>query len=132
MTWLYSSSSRPLAAEASRDFLTLDAREVGGGSPVGVTGHSASTWRPTTEAGKVIGRATLALAESRREKSEVLILDIPLKRGASGSPVYLPTGVVIGVVSRQNPSNPEQTVAVPIHPAIELLNQLGVRWHAGQ
>jgi S1-C subfamily serine protease len=118
--------------EGRVDFVVLDAREVGEGTPVAVTGHSASTWQSTTERGNVIRHVTLALNESSSDKTEVLILNIPLRRGASGSPVYLASGVVIGVVSRQNPSRPAETVAVPVRYSIELLNRLGVRWHVSE
>ncbi|MBZ5545009.1 MAG: serine protease [Acidobacteriia bacterium] len=120
---------RPPAGEGGAKFAALDARDVGEGTQVAVTGHSASTWRPTTERGRVIRRAALALDESSAEETEALILNIPLQRGASGSPVYLPSGAVIGVVSRQNPSRPAETAAVPTRYGVELLNRLGVRWH---
>jgi S1-C subfamily serine protease len=115
--------------EGKVNFVLLDARDVGEGTPVAVTGHSASIWQPKTETGKAIRRSALAFGEASSEKTDVLILDIPLQRGASGSPVYLPSGVV-GVVSRQNPSRPAETVAVPVRYAIALLNRLSVRWHA--
>lgn len=121
------------AGEGRVDFVVLDAREVGEGTPVAVTGHSASTWQPTTERGNVIRHVPLALNESSSEKTEVFILNIPLRRGASGSPVYLLSGsAVVGVVSRQNPSRPAETVAVPVRYSIELLNRLGVRWHVSE
>jgi len=119
---------RPQAGKGQQDFAALDAHSVSVGSPVVVTGHSASSWQRTTQKGRVIGRVMLALDESRTENTEVLILSVPLQRGASGSPVYLESGGVVGVVSRQNPSRPTETVAVPIRHAVELLNRLGVRW----
>ncbi|MBZ5514997.1 MAG: serine protease [Acidobacteriia bacterium] len=115
-------------AEKSLGFVPLDAREVGEGTPVAVTGHSASTWHAATERGRVIGHARLALDESTSEKTEVLILGVRLRGGASGSPVCLPSGAAIGVVSRQNPARPAETVAIPIRYFIDLLNRLSVRW----
>ena len=119
---------RPQAGKGQQDFAGLDVHRVSVGTPVAVTGHSGSAWQRTTRKGSVIARATLALDDSRREKTDVLILDIPLQRGASGSPVYLESGPVIGIVSRQNPARPTEAVAVPIQYAIELLNRLGVCW----
>jgi S1-C subfamily serine protease len=119
---------RPREEKNRQDLAALDTSDVSTGTAVAVTGHSASTWQPTTQKGRVIGYTALALDDSRVEKTEVLILDVPLQRGASGSPVYLESGAVIGVVSRQNPSRPAETVAVPIRLAIELLNRLSVRW----
>ncbi len=120
--------ARPRGDRNQRDFVALDGTEVTTGTVIAVTGHSASSWQPTTQKGEVVGDAMLALGESRTEKAEVLILDIPLQRGASGSPVYPESGAVIGIVSRQNPSCPTETVAVPIRYAIDLLTRLGVCW----
>jgi S1-C subfamily serine protease len=119
---------RPRAETGQGDFVVLDGNDVSTGTAVAVTGHSASSWQRATVKGRVIGRAKLALGESRTEKTEVLILNIPLQRGASGSPVYLESGAVLGIVSRQNPSRPIETVAVPIRHAIDLLTRLGVPW----
>ena len=120
--------ARPRGGRNQQDFVALDGTDVTTGTVIAVTGHSGSAWQRTTRKGSVIARATLALDDSRREKTDVLILDIPLQRGASGSPVYLESGPVIGIVSRQNPARPTETVAVPIQYAIELLNRLGVCW----
>jgi S1-C subfamily serine protease len=107
----------------------LDAMPPAEGTAVAVTGHSAFAWQPTTQKGRVIRRASLTLFEKSAEKTDVIVLDIPLQRGASGSPVYLDSGVVVGVVERQYPSRTSETVAVPIRYAIELLERLHVRWH---
>jgi serine protease Do len=123
---------RPPAGEGKVNFVLLDTRDVGDGTAVAVTGHSASVWQPATQRGSVIQHALVALDESSAARTEVLILSIPLRRGASGSPVYGPSGAVVGVVSRQNPSRPAETVAVPIRHAIELLSRLGVRGHLSE
>jgi len=121
---------RPLPAEGQPSFVQLNPAEVAEGTSVAVTGHPAFAWRPATQRGKVIRRGTLELSERSAEKSEVIILDIPLGRGASGSPVYLESGGVVGIIERQNPSSPSETVAVPNRYAVELLNRLHVRWQA--
>jgi S1-C subfamily serine protease len=122
-------TERPLPAEERSGFVRLNPAELAEGAPVAVTGHPAFAWRPTTQHGKLIRRATLGLSDRSAEKSEIFVLDIPLERGASGSPVYVESGGVVGVVERQNPSRPLETVAVPIRYAIELLNRHGVHWH---
>jgi serine protease Do len=123
-------TERPLPTEGQLSFVQLNPGEVAEGTSVAVTGHPAFAWRPTTQKGKVIRRGALELCERSAEKSEVIILDIPLGRGASGSPVYLESGAAVGIVERQDPSHPSQTVAVPIRYAIELLDHLHVRWQA--
>lgn len=123
-------TERPASPDAAHAFAALDAREVAAGTAVAVTGHSAFAWQPTTEKGTILRRILLPLSDTSAEKSEVLILDIPLQRGASGSPVYLDSGGIVGVISRQNPSRPAETVAVPVGYAIELLKRKGLRWHA--
>ncbi len=145
-------TERPLAAT----FLELDPSEIPDGAPVAVTGHPAFAWQPVTRSGRVVRHARLALADAGREASEVLVVDIALERGASGSPVYLETsGGVVGVIERRDPpagrSAPSlklrsvddpsagvgplraaYTVAVPIRYAIELLKGNGVEWHASR
>jgi len=122
-------TERPLAAEERPGFLRLDPAEVAEGTPVAVTGHPAFAWHPATQHGKVIRRTTLGLSEKSPQESEIIVLDIPLERGASGSPVYVESGGVVGVVERQRPSRPSETVAVPIRYAIELLDRYAVRWY---
>jgi serine protease Do len=112
-------------------YARLDPVEVAEGTPVAVTGHPAFAWRPTTQKGRVIRRGVLGLSEKSGEKSDVIVLDIPLERGASGSPVFQPAGGgVVGIIERQNPARPAETVAVPIRYAIELVDRHGVRWHS--
>jgi serine protease Do len=122
-------AERPPSAEERPGFVRLDPAEVTDGTPVAVTGHPAFAWHPATQHGEVMRRTTLGLSEKSAEKSTILVLDIPLERGASGSPVYVESGGVVGVVERQNPSRPSETVAVPIRYAIELLNRHAVRWY---
>jgi S1-C subfamily serine protease len=117
---------RPL--DEGRASVWLDPASPAEGSAVAVTGHPAFVWQPATLKGKVIGKTSLALSDRGAEKTEVFILDIPLQRGASGSPVYFESGAVVGVITRQNPARPAETVAVPIGFAIELLDRSRVQW----
>ncbi len=110
--------------------VALDSAEVAVGTPVFVTGHPAFAWHALTQSGKIICRRSLRLLENSAEPTEVIVLNIPLRVGNSGSPVYLEAGGgVIGVVERQDPGHPSYSVAVPIRYAIALLNRHGVRWH---
>lgn len=109
----------------------IDSTEVPAGATVAVTGHPAFAWNAVTQSGRILARKSLRLYERSSETTEVLILDIPLRSGSSGSPVYLETGGgVVGVVEGTDPSNASRTVAVPIRYAIDLLNRLGVKWNA--
>lgn len=112
-------------------YLLLDAIQVSTGAAVKVTGHPASTWDALTQSGKIIAHRSLALSERSDEPTDMIAVDIPLKHGSSGSPVYLEAGgAVVGVVERQNTLDTSQTLAVPIRYACELLDRLGVKWHA--
>ncbi len=123
-------AERPPPAGTRYAFMSLRPGHVDEGTRVVVTGHPAFAWRPVTQLGRIIRRRSLRLSELSAERTEVVVLDITLQRGNSGSPVYLAgRGDVIGIIERKNPSNPAQTIAVPIHYAIELLDRHGVRWH---
>lgn len=112
-------------------YVLLGTSQVSMGAAVKVTGHPVSAWDALTQSGKIIGRKTLPLFERGDEPGEMIVVDIPLKHGSSGSPVYLESGgAVVGVVERQNTWDTFQTLAVPIRYATELLNRLGVQWHA--
>jgi len=118
----------PLPSEAGESSLALSASAVPDGTRVAVTGHPAFTWQPQTFHGMVVGRAAVALNDRSNRQSDVLVVDIDLQRGASGSPVYLESGAVVGIVERKRPGQPAQTVAVPIGYAIRLLDLHGIRW----
>jgi len=63
----------------------------------------------------------------------LIVLDIPLSPGSSGSPVYLDADrAVVGVVERRATSNSAHTLAIPTRYAIELLNRLDVEYHTLQ
>lgn len=117
------------AGSGEAAFALLNPSRVAVGTVVAVTGHPGFAWQPVTQAGKIIRSGKLRLSEKSAEASEVILLDIPLQVGSSGSPVYLEAGGgVVGVVESQSPSRPSETVAVPIRYAIELLDRHGVRW----
>ncbi len=112
-------------------FLTLDPSEAPEGTRVSVTGHPHFAWNPVTESGKVVRRSRLRLTETSAEQTEVLILDVALRPGNSGSPVYRSGGTgVVGIVERQERFQSEYTVAVPTRYAIDLLNRYRVAWSA--
>jgi S1-C subfamily serine protease len=97
-----------------------------------VTGHPGAALNAVTLSGRIIRRARMRLGSGGGEASEVFLLGIRLERGASGSPVYDARGAVVGVISRRNPSNLDQTVAVSIRHAIRLLEREGVAWTAAK
>ncbi len=120
-----------LGEHRSIPYETLNAVEVAPGASVKVTGHPAFAWQAVTEPGHVLSHKKLLLSGRNAPPSEVLILDLRLRRGNSGSPVYLdPGGGVVGVVVAEDPQNSAQSVAVRIRYAIELLDRLGVTWHS--
>lgn len=108
----------------------VNSTEVPAGATVAVTGHPAFAWDSVTQSAHIFGRKNLRLSERSAEKTEVLVLDIPLRGGSSGSPIYLELGGVVGVVEGHDPSSALRTVAVPIRFAIDLLNRLAVKWNA--
>ncbi len=134
---IFSDSSRKGAAstqgEAPRNFLLLDATAIEDGTPVTVTGHPAFAWHAETRSGRIVGHGSIALSDTSTAKSEVLVLDIPLLKGSSGSPVYRESdGSVVGIVERKDLQQPSRTVAVPIIYAIEIMDRAGVKWHSTQ
>jgi len=127
-------TERPLATNPkSVPYALLDLHDVEEGAPVLVAGHPTFAWQPVTQTGKVVQREMMDLSVRSSEKSEVLVLDIALKPGNSGSPVYrAETQGVVGVVVSRDPSLPSQTVALTIPTVIALLDRCGVKWHAGE
>jgi S1-C subfamily serine protease len=129
-------AERPLfddLAEAGMNYLALDLADVEDGAEVAVTGHPAFAWQPLTQSGRVLRHATLALSDTTTAESQVIILNIALRKGNSGSPVYRANdGSVVGIVERKDLRHPSQSVAVPIRYAIEMLDRTGVKWHAGE
>ena len=117
---------------AEQAFALLDPREAALGTPMIVSGYPGFAWMPVTQSGKLVWRGNRKLSEKSEESSEVLILDIHLRPGNSGSPVYLSTGDIVGVVVEGDLSEASHSIAVPIRYAIELMKSHGLRWHASQ
>lgn len=111
-------------------FLPLEPREPDANARLTVTGHPDAAWNAVTLRGRVVRSMRMRLGPSGGEASEVFVLGFRLERGASGSPVFDARGAVVGIVTRRNPSNPHQTVAVAIRHALRLLQREGVAWSA--
>jgi serine protease Do len=127
---------RPLPAAAGRNppYATLDARPVPAGVVVRVTGHPVFSWQPVTQTGQVVwvGKTRLDETEVNSTFSDALEIDVHLRPGNSGSPIYRPGGGAIGVVDRRNTLRPDRTFAVAIHYALELAQRNGVSWHSAE
>jgi S1-C subfamily serine protease len=127
-------TERPLVATPGdgQPFAMLDARDVAVGARVSVSGYPAFSWQPVTQTGRVTWRGKTRLEEiddSLPNASDALMVDIHLRPGSSGSPVYRTGGRVIGVVDKRDSLRPAYSVAVAIHYAIELAERYGARWH---
>jgi hypothetical protein len=117
-------------------FVLLNPAEIPDGTSVLVTGHPVFAWRPETQTGKVI-RHTLvgpppgAASPASREATHALVINVTLREGHSGSPVYLANdGGVVGIVIGQEAADPSHSVAVSARHIIELLDHHGVKWYA--
>ena len=127
-------TERPLVVNAGDmpPYALLDTREVAVGTAVRVSGYPAFSWQAVTQAGHVrwSGRTRLEESDSSHPNpSDAMDVDIHLRPGNSGSPVYRPGGGVIAVVDRRNSLQPSHSVAVAIHYAIELAERFGAPWH---
>jgi S1-C subfamily serine protease len=127
-------TERPLLPSSGGQppYATLDKRAVPVGTAVRVTGYPAFSWQPVTQPGLVtaVGRTALEeIDDPLPVPSDALVVDIHLRPGNSGSPIYRPDGGVIAVVDKRDPLRPAYSVGVAIHYAIELAERNGVRWH---
>jgi S1-C subfamily serine protease len=123
-------TERPLlAGPDSPPYAALDPSEATEGADVWVSGHPEFSWQPVTQAGHVVRRRRVYLAGENEASSDAVEIDLRLRLGNSGSPVYRPGGGVIAVVDQRDALQPAHSVAVAIHYAIELADRLGVKWY---
>jgi len=126
-------TERPLVPNSGDKppYAPLDPRAVPVGAAVRVSGYPAFSWQPVAQAGHVVwhGRARLEETGVNPTASDALTVDIHLRPGNSGSPVYRPVGGVIAVVDKRDSLRPSYSIAVSIHYAIELAERHSVRWH---
>jgi serine protease Do len=125
-------TARPLLPELGErpPFAPLDVHAVAEGTAVMVSGHPEFSWQPVTQTGRIVRVGQAHLAGEDAARSDALELDIPLRLGNSGSPVYRPDGGVIAVVDQRDSLRPSHSVAVSIRYAIALADRHGARWHA--
>jgi len=125
-------TARPFLAEPGErpPFAPLDVHAVAEGTAVMVSGHPEFSWQPVTQTGRVVRVGQAHLAGEDAARSDALELDIPLRLGNSGSPVYRREGGVIAVVDQRDSLRPSHGVAVSIRYAIALADRHGARWHA--
>jgi serine protease Do len=127
-------TERPLVAitGGKAPYATLDTRPVVVGTAVAVSGHPAFSWQPVTQSGHVIWLGRTLLEETDDplpSPSDAVEIDIHLRPGNSGSPVYRTGGGVIAVIDKINPLQPAYSIALAIHYAIELAERHGIRWY---
>lgn len=119
---------RPLAS-TSRTFAFIDPHEPAEGTPVSVTGHPEFAWQPQTQFGHVVRLDNYRLGPAGAETTKVLVLDIRLLPGNSGSPVYLESGGVVGVVVQRDQKRQDHSVAISAGHIVEMLDRYGVKRH---
>lgn len=127
-------AERPLVPSPGEKppYAELDAHTVAVGAPVSVTGHPGSAWQLVTQSGQVIWTGQTRLEEindPRTNLSDSVEINVNLKPGSSGSPVYSSRGVM-AVVDKRDPVRPDYSIAVAIHYVIELAERNHAPWHA--
>jgi S1-C subfamily serine protease len=122
---------RPLASTA-RTFAFLDVQEPPVATAVSVTGHPEFAWQPLTQFGQVVRWDALRLGQKSAQTTRVFVVDIALRRGNSGSPVYLKSGGVVGVVVQSAGTRRNHSVAISTQHVVDLLGRYGVEWHAAK
>jgi len=127
-------AERPLVRNLGErpPYAVLDARAASIGTAVTVSGYPAFSWQPLTQAGHITwcGKSRLEeIADPLASASDVVEIDVRLRPGNSGSPVYLPSGGVIAVIDKRDTLRPDHSIAVAVHYAIELADRHQARWH---
>jgi S1-C subfamily serine protease len=127
-------TERPLlrAPGQKPPYAVLDVHAVAVGTAVSVTGYPVYAWQPVTQAGLVLWTGRTGLEETHAPPSlpsDAVVIDIHLRPGNSGSPVYRTNGGVVAVVDKRDSLRPAHSVAVAIHYAIELAERYGAPWH---
>ena len=124
-------TERPLFAGPgnSLPYAALDPRDALDGTDIIVSGHPGFYWQPVTSVGHVVRQRHVHLDGNDAAASDALEIDLRLRVGNSGSPVYRPGGGVIAVVDQRDALQPSHTVVVSIRYAIALAERLGVTWH---
>jgi serine protease Do len=120
-------TQRPPPEGKDYPFVRLSENGASAGTQVRVLGHPEFSWQAKQLCGRVLRVARPASDEG---EPETLVFDVRLEVGSSGSPVYLPSGEVVGVVVGRDTQNASYSVAIAIHHAIALLDRHGVRWHS--
>lgn len=121
----------PLAS-TTRTFSYLDVQEPPVGTAVSVSGHPEFAWQPLTQFGQVVRWAALRLGQKSAQTTRVFVVNIALRPGNSGSPVYLKSGGVVGVVVQSDGTRRNLSVAISTQHVVELLGSYGVEWHAAK
>jgi serine protease Do len=119
-------TERPPPQGKDYPFARLSGNPVSEGAEVRVLGHPEFSWQAKQLSGRVLRVARPARAEGG---TETLVFDVRLEVGSSGSPVFLPSGEVAGVVVGRDTQNASYSVAIAIRHAIALLDRHAVRWH---
>lgn len=120
---------RSRAGEPSPAYARLASGEVAPGTPVSVSGFPAFAWQPVTLHGKVLGEESVRNLRDNPERTSVIILDLALKHGASGGPVTLSNGGVVGVVFSEALDTPDHSMAISVRHVQLLLDHLRVKWY---
>ncbi len=127
-------TERPLvtATGGQPPYAKFDARAVEVGTSVRVSGYPAFSWQPVIQSGQVTWRGKTQMNETNANSnaSDALMVDIDLRPGSSGSPVYLWDGGVVGIIDKRDSLRPAYSIAIAIHYAIELAQRYGAPWQS--
>jgi S1-C subfamily serine protease len=119
-------TQRPPPEGKNYPFARLSENGVSAGAEVRVLGHPQFSWQAKQLSGRVVRVVRPAHDEGG---PETLVFNVRLEVGSSGSPVFLPSGEVAGVVVGRDTQNASYSVAIAIRHAIALLKSHGVPWH---